>query len=84
MPKFNELYYADENGAFLKDKTIFVNKLNVKKSLYTVEGPGNILGEYKMWEISKNYRDFHCIAVKFAYVACGKLSATLKCLRRIN
>lgn len=76
LPKLNELYYADENGAFLNDKPIFVNKLNVKKGLYTVEGPENILGEYKMKEISRNYRDFHCAAVNFAYVACGKLSAT--------
>lgn len=29
-----------------------------------------------MKQISNNYRDFHCAAVNFAYVACGKLSAT--------
>lgn len=76
LPKLNELYYADENGAFLNDKPISVNKLDTKRGLYTIEGPGNILGEFKMKEISSNYRDFHCAAVNFAYVACGKLSAT--------
>jgi len=76
LPKLKELYYADENGAFLNDTPISVNKLNVKKGLYSVEGPDNILGEYKMKELSRNYRDFHCAAVNFAYVACGKLSAT--------
>lgn len=76
LPKLNELYYADEKGAFLNDKPISVNKLDVKKGLYTIEGPGNILGEYKMKEITGNYRDFYCAAVDFAYVACGKLSAT--------
>ena len=49
---------------------------NIKRGLYTVEGPGNILGEYKMKQISSNYRDFHSSAVNFAYVASGKLSAT--------
>ncbi len=29
-----------------------------------------------MKQISSNYRDFHCTAVNFAYVASGKLSAT--------
>lgn len=76
LPKLQELYYADENGAFLNDKPIFVNKLNIKSGLYTVEGPGNILGEYKMKAVGKNYRDFHCAAINFAYVACGRLSAT--------
>lgn len=76
LPKLNELYYADEKGAFLNDKPISVNKLDVKKGLYTIEGPGNILGEFKMKQISSNYRDFHCAAANFAYVACGKLSAT--------
>lgn len=76
LPKLNEFYYADENGAFLNDKPISVNKLDVKKGLYTIEGPGNILGEFKMKQISNSYRDFHCAAVNFAYVASGKLSAT--------
>ncbi len=76
LPRLNELYYADENGAFLNDKPISVNNLDINKGLYTVEGPGNILGEFKMRQISKQYRDFHCAALNFAWVACGKLSAT--------
>lgn len=76
LPKLNELYYADENGAFLNDKKISVNEMSVDRGLYTVEGPGNILGEYKMRNINRNYRDFHCAAVNFAFVASGRLSAT--------
>lgn len=76
LPKLNELYYADENGAFMNNDPISVNEKDIKRGLYTVEGPGNILGEFKMKEQSPNYRDFHCAAVNFAYVACGKLSAT--------
>lgn len=76
LPKLQELYYADENGAFLNDKKISVNKMTIDRGLYTVEGPGNILGEYKMKNVNRNYRDFHCAAVNFAFVASGKLSAT--------
>jgi len=76
LPKLNELYSADLNGAYLNDKQIFVNKLTVDKGLYTVEGPKNIMGEYKMRNINNNYRDFHCAALNFAFVASGKLSAT--------
>lgn len=76
LPNLNELYYADENGAFLNEKPISVNKLDVKRGLYTIEGPDNIIGESKMKKISKCYRDFHCAGVNFAYVASGKLSAT--------
>ena len=76
LPKLQELYYADENGAFLNDKKISVNKMTIDRGLYTVEGPGNILGEYKMRNVNRNYRDFHCAAVNFAFVASGKLSAT--------
>lgn len=76
LPKLNEFYYADENGAFLNDKQIFVNKLDGKKGLYTVEGPGKLLGQVKMKEVSPHSRDLHCAAVNFAWVASGKLSAT--------
>ena len=76
LPKLNELYYADENGAFLNNKEISVNKMSIDKGLYTVEGPGNIQGEYKMKNVNRNYRDFHCAAVNFAFVASGRLSAT--------
>lgn len=76
LPKLQELYYADENGAFLNDKKISVNKMTIDRGLYTVEGPGNVLGEYKMRNVNRNYRDFHCAAVNFAFVASGKLSAT--------
>lgn len=76
LPKLNELYYADKNGAFLNGTPISVNNCEINKGIYTVEGPGNILGELKMKKISKQYRDFHCAAINFAYVACGRFSAT--------
>ena len=76
MPKINEFYYADKNGAFLNDKQIFVNKLSVDKGLYTFEGPGSMLCNFNMLKKNHNYRDFRSAAVNFAFVASGKLSAT--------
>lgn len=76
LPKMNELYYADESGAYLNGNSISVNKCDSSRGLYTVEGPGNLLGCLKMQEISRHYRNFYCAAVNFAYVACGRLSAT--------
>ena len=31
LPKLNELYYADENGAFLNNKKLSVNKMSIDK-----------------------------------------------------
>lgn len=76
LPKLNELYYADENGAFLNGNPIHVNHCEINQGLYTVEGPGRMLGNFKMQQISRHCRDFYCAAVNFAFVACGRLSAT--------
>ncbi|MCH5167587.1 MAG: inositol monophosphatase [Erysipelotrichales bacterium] len=76
LPRLNELYYADENGAFLNGASISVNNCEVNKGLYSIEGPGKMLGSLKMQKISRHCRDFYCAAVNFAYVACGRLSGT--------
>ena len=76
LPKLDELYYADENGAFMNGKSIKVNELSINKGLYTIEGPENLIRQVKMKEVNGNCRDFHCTAVNFAWVACGRLSAT--------
>lgn len=76
LPKLNELYYADLNGAYLNDKPIHVNNLDIQKGLYTIEGPGKFPTLIKMREVSPHCRTFYCAAVNFAWVACGKLSAT--------
>ncbi len=75
LPRQNELFYADENGAFLNDSPIHVNNYDVDRGLYAVEGPGKMLGTIKMQKINYHCRDFYCAAVDFAYVACGRLSA---------
>ena len=76
LPKLDELYYADENGAFMNGKSIKVNKLDINKGLYVIEGPENLIKQVKMKEINVHCGDFHCSAVNFAWVACGRLSGT--------
>lgn len=76
LPKLNELYCADETGAYLNGNPIKVNNMTAEKGLYCIEGPGNTLGEVKMRTLNKNYRDLHCTAVNFAFVASGRFSAT--------
>ena len=79
LPKLNELYYADENGAFLNGNSISVNHCDIKQGLYSVEGPGKspvkMLDSFKMQQTSFHCRDFACAAVTFAFVACGRFSA---------
>lgn len=77
MPKINELYYADESGAYMNGKPIKVNSLNSKKGLYSVGGPKRLPIQVKMRKINRHCRDFFCAAVNYAWVACGRLSATI-------
>lgn len=76
LPRLDEFYYADENGSFMNGEPISVNNLEITRGLYTIEGPGRLLGQIRMKEISPHCRDFYCAAVNFAWVACGRLSAT--------
>lgn len=75
VPKLNELYYADENGAYLNGEKIHVNDATPDKGLYIIEGAGSMQGEYKMKSINRHYRDFHCTAIDFAWCAVGRISA---------
>ena len=76
MPKLNELYSADENGAFLNGNSIHVNDLDIRHGIYNVEGPGSLLGKIKMRKFNTHARNFYSAAVNFAWTACGKLSGT--------
>ena len=77
IPKMNELFYADEKGAYLNDEPIKVNSFDSKKGLYSVEGPNRLPGQVKMKQINPHCRDFFCAAINYAWVACGRLSATI-------
>ena len=80
LPKLNELYYADETGAFLNGEKIQVNNLSTKNGMYAVTAGNGIIGTAKMRKYNKNDCNF-CSCVNFAWVACGRLSA---CIYRKN
>ena len=76
LPKLNELYYADESGAYLNNKKIHVNNYGIKRGMYTVTAKDAIIGEIKMRELNKNNCNF-CACINFAWVAAGRLSGTM-------
>lgn len=76
LPKLNELYWADETGAFLNGKKIQVNNLSTKRGMYAIAGDG-IIGATKMRKYNKNNCSFNSACVNFAWVACGRLSASI-------
>lgn len=76
LPKLNELYYADESGAYLNNKKIHVNDYGIKRGMYTVTARDAIIGEIKMRELNHNNCNF-CSCINFAWVAAGRLSGTM-------
>ncbi len=77
LPKLNELYYADETGAFLNGEKIQVNNISTKNGLYAVTGDNGIIGTAKMRKFNKHNRKLGAASVNFAWVACGRLSASI-------
>ena len=75
LAKLDELYYADETGAYLNGNKINVNNLEGKNAIYVIEGPGKFDVNVYQEKSSRNKRDFYCSAVDFAWTACGKISA---------
>ena len=75
LPKLDELYYADESGAYLNGNKIKVNNLEGKNAIYVVEGAGKFDVKINQEKISTYKRDFYCSAIDFAWTACGRISA---------
>lgn len=77
IPKLDELYYADKNGAFLNGIKIHVNNLDYNNGLYTIDGPRGIEIQTKMKDVSTHLRSYGSAAVNFSWVASGKLGAVI-------
>lgn len=75
LPELNELYYADENGAFLNGEKISVNNHDITRGLYTIAGPNKLQCQMRMLPTNIHYREFFSAAVNYAWTACGRLSA---------
>lgn len=76
LPELDELYYADENGAYKNGEPIKVNNYSYERGMYTVTAKEPIIGISKMRKINRNNCNY-CASVNFAYVACGRLSASI-------
>ena len=80
LPVLNELYYADETGAYLNDQKIQVREVPVKNAVYSIMG-GNILPCLdRMCSFSRNFRNFGAACAAFAFMASGKIHGV--CFRK--
>ena len=73
LPEYNELYYADENGAFLNGEKIHVNNLPANLSLYDFLGKDSTDCFQKMQRHNPHFRHTYCAAITYSWIACGKL-----------
>jgi len=68
LPKLNEMYCADKNGAFCNGKKISVNNLAPEKGLFAGIKPAE--------HPNRNCnRQIYCAALCFSWVAAGRLGA---------
>lgn len=72
-PKLNELYYADETGAYLNNKKIHVNDLLYDKGIYSIDGDYRINALEKMHKFKFHFRWFASAGLSFTFVSSGKL-----------
>ena len=79
LPKLDEFYTADKDGAFMNGKPIKVNKLPISQSLYVVEGAGDtrMHAVLRMRKYVRHTRGLACCAAHFAWVACGRFGGTI-------
>ena len=76
-PKLNELFYADENGAFLNDKKISVSSLQKEKTICAVEGGDKISRTSEIIGSIPHIRSTGSSAISFAFTAAGRFGANL-------
>lgn len=73
MPRINELYYADNTGAYLNNKMINISQVPIKNALYAIDG-NDVLDELiKMNEYTCNRRCFGGVCVSMAFLAVGRI-----------
>lgn len=76
-PKLNELFYADEGGAFLNDKKISVSSLQKEKTICAVEGGDKISRASEIIGSIPHIRSTGSSAISFAFTAAGRFGAHL-------
>ncbi|MBR4003838.1 MAG: inositol monophosphatase [Clostridia bacterium] len=78
LPKFNELYSADETGAYLNGEKIKVNeKLKPSQCVYVIEGKNRTAAIDRMSQYHAHARWIGSAAVDYSWVADGRLGGTI-------
>lgn len=73
LPRINEFYYADSSGAYLNDEKITVNEVDIKKTLYAIDGNNNLPCMQRMRKYSSNRRNFGGVCVSYSFLASGRI-----------
>lgn len=76
LPKLDELYYADCDGAYLNNSRLEIIPENKnQRQIYSVDGKDklSVLSQL-IQEINRNIRHFSCASLTFAWVAAGRLT----------
>ena len=73
-PKLNELYYADNSGAYLNNEKIKVNNLNTYDGLYVLDGAYKFDIQQRIIDENPHLKCYYCAALEYAWVASGRLS----------
>lgn len=73
LPKLNELYCADETGAYLNNNKISIKQVPVNKALYSIDGSNTTKYVEKMQKYSTSRRNFGSLCVAMAFMATGRI-----------
>jgi len=73
LPRINELYYADETGAYLNAHKISINEVPIKNALYAIDGNNNLPSMKRMRKYSSNRRNLGAVCVSLAFMAAGRI-----------
>ncbi len=77
LPTFNELYYADCDGAFLNGVRLEMTEaIKNKRPIYDLEGGDKVPALMQLEkEVNRNFRYIAAASVGYAWVAAGRMSA---------
>lgn len=73
LHRINELYTADETGAYLNGKKINVRTVPIKNTLYAIDGSNNLPSMQRMRAYSSSRRNFGGVCVSMAFMSCGRI-----------
>ena len=71
LPKFNEMYWADETGAYLNGTKINVREQSLKSCLYSIDGADSVRCLQEMTKHSPHARKIMSASVNCAWIAKG-------------